>query len=96
MTGLRRYANRRDSTEAAIFDALRKAGCMVYPTDQPFDAIVCHRGRLNLVECKTPTTKAGKVIMKPSQEKLIAEGWPVVILKSVDDALQAVALWSAN
>jgi hypothetical protein len=90
MTGLRRYANKRDAAEQIIFDALKAMGCKVYPTNKPFDAIICHRGKIYLVECKTPITKAGKVVMSDDQTDLIDDGWPVAILKSAADAVAFV------
>ena len=90
MTGLRRFANRRDKTESVIFDALRTMGCLVYPTNKPVDAIVQCRGTIYLVECKTPLSKAGRVKTTPDQDKFIADGWHVFILTSAADAVEFV------
>jgi hypothetical protein len=90
MTGLRRYANQRDKTEPEIFETLMKLGCLVERTNKPFDAVISYRGRVYLVECKTPKSKTGRVNMTADQQSMIDDGWPVAILKSADDAIQFI------
>jgi len=77
---LRRYANKRDKSEPAIFAALRSMGCLIYPTDKPTDALCLVRGRIHLIECKT-----GKGKLTEDQKDFV-KLWPVWVLRSVDDA----------
>jgi hypothetical protein len=90
MSGLRRFANKRDSTEGPIMEALLSMGCLVERTDKPFDIIISYCGRVYLVECKTALSKAGRVKMTADQISMIDDGWPVAILKNRDDAIQFV------
>lgn len=78
---------RSDRNHAEIVAALRAQGWLVASTNRLggfIDCVAFHPGRqqLRLVEVKTPKGK-----LKPSQEQLLAQGWPIVILRSVDDAL---------
>lgn len=90
MSGLRPYANKRDKTEGVIFDALRAMGCRVYAINKPTDALVLFRGEIHLIECKTPLSKAGRVKLTKDQEAFIADGWPVTVLASANDAVRFV------
>lgn len=83
---VRRYAAKRDGNETEIAKALRKAGCLVkFQTD--YDLLVYRGGRLYMLEVKT---KSGR--LTASQRKLLDEGWPLQIVRSEDEALEAVGL----
>lgn len=79
-----RRAKKRDTIEADIFEALVLCGCQVLRLDQ-FDLLVLRRGRITMLEVKT-----GNAPMTKSQKMLLAEGWPLKIVRSVPDALAAV------
>lgn len=86
-----RRAARRDEVEAEIVEVLRAAGCSVTflnGRDCP-DLLVGIRGQNLLVENKT-----GKAKLRPGQERFRStwRGAPVVILRSVDDALALVKM----
>jgi len=83
---------KRDASEAAIVEALRTAGASVIRMDTPVDLLIGYRGVTHMAEVKTPGTAYGRQL-KPSQ-KQFAETWrgsPVIILRTVDDALQLLA-----
>lgn len=84
MTGLRRYANKRDANEAGIVDALESLGCLVYRMDKPVDLLVLHRSRVFLVEVKA---KKGKLT---SEQEAFSQLWPIYVVRSVDDAVAFV------
>jgi hypothetical protein len=77
-------AQKRDANELGIVQALREAGWLVLYLDK-FDLLLWHptRRQLRMVEVKTPTGK-----LKPSQEKLLADGWPLEIIRTKEDALR--------
>lgn len=82
-----RRAAKRDATEPAIVEALRRCGWSVQPisvADAP-DLILGKCGRTYLAEVKT-----AKGRVKPGQAEWHRkwEGADVVILRSVDDALR--------
>ena len=83
---MRRNRNARiDGTHRAIVLTLRGLGWRVVDTHEVpgfVDAVAHRHGRVRLVEIKTA---AGP--LTASQAKLIAEGWPIQILRSVDDAI---------
>ena len=78
-----RRAAKRDQNEPQIVQELREAGWLVMYLDK-FDLLIWHptQRRLRMVEVKTETGA-----LKPSQEKMIAEGWPLEIVRTVAQAL---------
>ena len=89
MTALRKFNARRDSNEASIVRVFQDMGCIVFRLDRPVDLLVyvfkSLSERLLLVEVKTPN---GKINEK--QSEFIAEGWPVHVVRSEDDAINLV------
>jgi Holliday junction resolvase len=81
-----RRAAKRDSNEAAIVQALEKLGWQVTRLSMPDgpDLMLAKAGRCVLAEVKTATGK-----LKPGQVDWHAkwQGPPVLVLRSVDDAL---------
>lgn len=76
---------RRDNTHSEIVKGLRKCGYKVIPLHE-FDALVLGPdGRLTMLEIKSPGGK-----LTPSQKQLTAEGWPLKIAESVEEALNIV------
>ena len=77
--------------EAPIVDALRKAGCVVVTLDRPCDLLVGSGGVWRCLEVKRPD---GRV--RASQWAFIqdctAHNLPAYIVRTVEDALQAVGL----
>lgn len=82
--------SRADANQQAIIDALRKTGCLVVSLTRVGrgcpDLLVCKGGRLRLLEVKLPTGKA-----RTAQLEFQAAGWPVSVVRSVDDALALFA-----
>ena len=79
---------RTDANHRQIKRALEQCGWLVVDThDVPnwVDLTVYHPGRgvLRLVEVKTEKGK-----LRPSQERLIRDRWPVNVLRSVEDAVR--------
>ena len=85
MTGLRRYANKRDANEPEIVWTLQSLGCIVYRLDKPVDLLVAHKAGIYLIEIKV---KKGK--MTKSQKDFTASGFPVWIIRSRDEAIEFV------
>ncbi len=52
-----RRRNNPDANQAAIVDALRKIGAVVFLIGQPFDLLCALRGKLYLLEIKNPVGK---------------------------------------
>ena len=84
-----RYRHKRDHSHDAIAEAFEAAGWLVKSMTQLDEwvdmAVLSPRKRLFMVECKTG---AGK--LRPSQEKLIADGWPVIVLRDPDETLDFI------
>ena len=81
--------DKRDLTEAAITEALTKAGCDIdYAYRKAYDLVVGRANQVFLLEIKT-----GKAKLKPSQE-LFQRTWRghYAVVRSVDEALRAVGL----
>lgn len=81
------YARRVDATHGAVHEALMKMGWDVIDTSRLpcFVDLVCwHRGRqvLQLVEVKT-----AKGTLTTSQQWLIDRGWPIRVVRTVQEAV---------
>lgn len=79
-----RWAARTDATHAAIRDALRAQGWLVFDCARLkgfVDLVAYHpaTGRYRLIDAKS---KGGKA--RPSQQKLVRDGWPVEFLSEVE------------
>lgn len=76
---------KRDAVEPEIVKGLRDSGYKVLLLDT-FDAmILTPRGSIFMVDFKSPDGKP-----KPSQLKLIAEGWPLHFVTTTEQALEIV------
>lgn len=82
-----RRAARTDSNKAAIVQALKAAGCMVYDLRLPVDLLVYRAGRLMLVEIKDGTKPPSARKHTALQAEFLAAGWPIHTVKSVDETL---------
>lgn len=82
------YARKVDRNHREVIQALRRCGWLVMDTSGAGrgvpDLVVWHRGRtqLLLVEVKAPQGKP-----TPAQLRYSAAGWPIVTVRSVDDAI---------
>lgn len=90
MSGIKRWANRRDANEPKIVEALRAIGCTV-GYGEWVDLIVGYRDRTYLLEVKDGAKPKSGRKLKPSQEKLVNE-WRghYAVVKSVEEALTAI------
>lgn len=88
MTGLRRYANKRDASEPAIVTALEDMGVFVWRLNRPVDLLLIYRGEVMLAEVKTPGTQYGKKLNEDQQR--IALLTKLYELRTVDDAVALV------
>lgn len=88
-----------DANQRDIAAALRKAGCFVEMIQSATgragtpDLLVGNRGKTYLLEVKRPKAKgqqAGE--LSPAQEAWHAawRGWPVAVVRTVEEALKAV------
>ena len=84
-----RRAAKVDKTQNEIVGALRQWGCRVLILNGVVDLAVMRPGNFGawqqvaLVECKT----GPKAKWTDAQQRLIDDGWPLVRLNSVDDAI---------
>ena len=83
-----RRAAKVDSNQDAVVDAYRDLGCTVTSLaglgrGVP-DLLVGYRGKLSLVEVKTPKGK-----LRPMQEEF-RKLWPVRVVRSVEEVIQHV------
>lgn len=82
---LKRYAAKRDASEAAIVQALAAVGAQVIRLE-PFDLLVLHQGRLWMLDAKTGTER----MRTKTQQRLVAEGWPLHFVTTPDEALRVI------
>lgn len=88
---MRRYANRRDSNEKEIVDALEAIGAVVYRLDLPVDLLVGYRSRNFLIEVKDGGKPPSRTKRTEQQRKFMST-WvgQVRVVKSVSEALDVV------
>lgn len=90
---MRRYAAKTDSNQKEIVDALRERGAVVFVIHQPFDLLVASMGRLHIMEVKNPE---GRDKLEKSQKEDMSKLWlagvRVHVVRSVDEALEALNL----
>lgn len=85
-----RYAAKVDSTHAEIRDTLRSLGWLVHDTSRLggfVDLVALKGSRFGLIEVKTAQSKKGTVRKTRSQRQLVEDGWPVVVLRTADEAI---------
>ena len=80
-------ARKVDATQAAIVTALRRSGALVWALNGAVDLIVQWRGRLTLIDCKSPRGKA-----TDTQRDMIAQGWQIHFCKTSTEAYEAVGI----
>lgn len=85
---LNRRAAKRDANEPEIIRELVARGCLVMQLGK-FDLLVRlpNGKQLRMLEVKS---KGGRV--EPSQQTMIQQGWPLHIVYSVGDALEACGI----
>jgi hypothetical protein len=81
---LTRWASKRDGNEGDVMRAITKVGAKYIILDA-FDLLVLFRGRTFMLEVKTKTGR-----LTDSQETLLATGWPLLVVRSPDEALKAI------
>jgi hypothetical protein len=87
-----RFARRTDTSHAEVRDALRELGYRVLDVSKCggfVDFVVRKHHRIWLVDAKTNKAKTKRSVRmsEGSAGKLIAEGWPIVVLTSRDEAI---------
>lgn len=80
---------KRDRGERQIIDALRSAGCLVKQLDIIDLLVLTPGGTLAMLE-----VKYGRSPLTPAQERLVGEGWPIHVCRSVSEALRCVGYGS--
>lgn len=83
-----RHAVKLDQNHAPIVAALRKVGAEVIELARyglSPDVLCLFRGRMILLEIKVPGGS-----LEESQRKLLDAGWPLVVVRSIDEALDAI------
>jgi VRR-NUC domain len=82
------YRHRTDSNQSAIAASLKKAGFKVIDLSAvgggcPDLLLLTPSGELKLIEVKNPQ---GRNRLTQCQKDLIESGWPVVVIRSEDEA----------
>lgn len=87
----RGHRGRTDGNQRAVVQALRASGAKVCSLAQVGegcpDLLVLYRGRVRLMEVKQP-----KGTLTGQQQEWMAQGWPVLIVSSPDEAIAALAV----
>jgi hypothetical protein len=81
-----RYARKRDTAEAGIVEALRAAGALVHQT-QDWDLIVKYRGKLWMLEVKTPKVARDK---RQKKQEAFCALWEVAYVRTPVQALMTI------
>lgn len=81
------YARRTDTTQAAIVDALRDVGAQVLILGGAIDLLVWYQGEVYPMDPKSPGGT-----LTATQKRLVAQGWPVKLPRTVEEALDAIGV----
>ncbi|MBE9242697.1 VRR-NUC domain-containing protein [Synechocystis salina] len=89
---MRYYRQKTDSNQAEIVQALRQVGCLIFDLSGQGGGVpdliaLTPKGETVLIEVKNPS---GRDRLTRAQEKAIAMGWPIAIVRTVEDALALV------
>jgi Holliday junction resolvase len=89
---MRYYRQKTDSNQAEIVRILRDKGCLIFDLSSvgegcPDLLALNPQGQVILIEVKNPN---GRDRLTPAQLKAIQCGWPIHVVKSVEDALALV------
>lgn len=87
---IKRWNAKRDESESAILQALRKAGCQ-WIALEIVDLCVLRAGQIYLLEIKTPGNENR---LTDRQKALIAQAWPIHVVSTPEEALRAIGLVS--
>ena len=83
-------ARKRDRNEGLIVAALRQVGCRVHPvSSKGFPDLVVYSPRFGLLLMEVKSSHGRQT---DAQRQQAAEGWPMVIVRSVPEALAAVGI----
>ena len=86
---MKRYADKPDTNQPEIVEALRACGAKVWLIGDPLDLLVAFRGVFYIIEVKMQGEK-----LSTSQQKTVLEMWDagcmVSVVYDVDEALQAI------
>lgn len=77
---LSRYAKKRDAIEPFVIGVARKKGWKVIQHDK-YDLELFRNGVRIMAE-----VKSGQKALTPRQQALIDDGWPLVVIRSVEEA----------
>lgn len=80
-----RRAGKRDAIEPFVIGEARRQGWLVMQLDS-VDLLCFRRGVFMVVEVKT-----GNAPLTGHQKRLVSEGWPLVIIRSVEEAREVFA-----
>lgn len=86
-----RYAARRDLTHREIVTGLRSLGWRVLELDGVIDLLVNVGDDVYAVDCKTPKSGTERLELTDAQTALIADGWPLILATSAQDAADQIA-----
>lgn len=79
------FKARQDRNQKPIVAALRAMGFKVYTSGQPFDLLISKGNRVWIGEVKDPKKRGHKHEFTDAQNKLIDDGWPVVVFREIAD-----------
>lgn len=86
---MKRYADKPDTNQPEIVEALRAVGAKAYIIGKPLDLLIAFRGVFYIIEVKSPGEK-----LSVSQQRTVLEMWDagcmVNVVYDVDEALKAI------
>jgi hypothetical protein len=89
---MRYYRQKTDHNQAEIVQALRQVGCLIFDLSGQGGGVpdliaLTPKGETVLIECKNPQ---GRDRLTPAQERAIAMGWPIHVVRTPEEALALV------
>lgn len=87
-------AYRRDATHNEVAKGLAGLGWLVWDLAKygaTIDLLVCVGDDLYLVDAKTPKSGTGRTERTEAQDKMTAQGWPVIYATTAQSAADQIA-----
>jgi hypothetical protein len=85
----------KDHNHNEIAEVFTKHGAVVIDTsaigDGFPDMMVLYRGEISMIEVKNPKTQYGRKGLNQRQRAMVEEGWPVEVLRTIDEAMAFMA-----
>lgn len=90
-----RWARKKDKVNGEVVKAFLSSGCLVHEINGAIDLLIYEPStkRIFIVDAKTPRDQGGRDRETDTQKELLADGWPLLFIRSAENAIDQVSKW---